>query len=57
MLALSFSTLLVKCLIKIQGSSALGLIVGNTLGECLFESALTIWYSSLLEDARSILSV
>ena len=36
MLALSFSTLLVKCLMKIL-------------------SVLTIWCSSLLEDARAIL--
>ena len=27
------------------------------LGGCLFESVLTIWRSSLLEDARAILSV
>ena len=32
-------------------------MVGNILGGCLFESALTIWWSSLLEDARAILSV
>ena len=32
-------------------------MVGNTLGGCLFESVLTIWCSSLLEDARAILSV
>ena len=31
--------------------------VGNILGGCLFESVLTIWCSSLLEDARAILSV
>ena len=57
MLALSFSNLLVKCLMKIQGRSALGLMIGSILGGCLFESALTIWCSSLLEDARAILSV
>ena len=45
MLALSFSTLLVKCLMKILGRSALGYMVGNILGGCLFESVLTIWYS------------
>ena len=56
MLALSFSTLLVKCLMKILGRSALGQMVGNILGGCLFESVLTIWCSSLLEDARAILS-
>ena len=38
MLALSFSTLLVKCLMKILGRSALGLMVGNIIGGCLFES-------------------
>ena len=27
-------------------------MVGNILGGCLFESILTIWCSSLLEDAR-----
>ena len=32
-------------------------MVGNILGGCLFESVLTIWCSSLLEDARAILSV
>ena len=32
-------------------------MVGNILGLCLFESALTIWCCSLLEDARAILSV
>ena len=32
-------------------------MVGNILGECLFESVLTIWCSSLLEGARPILSV
>ena len=57
MLALSFSTLLVKCLIKILGMSALGQMVGNIIGGCLFESALTIWCCSLLEDARIIPSV
>ena len=32
-------------------------MVGNIIGGCLFESVLTIWRSSLLEDARAILSV
>ena len=32
-------------------------MVGNNLGGCLFESVLTIWCSSLLEDARAIPSV
>ena len=31
--------------------------MGNVLVECLFESALTIWCSSLQEDARAIPSV
>ena len=31
--------------------------VGNISGVCLFESMLTIWCSSLLEDAKDILSV
>ena len=57
MLALSFSTLLVKCLMKRLCRSALGYMVGNILGGCLFESVLIIWYSSLLEDARAIISV
>ena len=57
MLALSFYTLLVKCLMKILGRSALGQRVGNILGGCLFESVLTVWCSSLLEEARDILSV
>ena len=57
MLALSFSTLLVECLMKILVRSAVGQMVGNILGGCLLESVLTIWRSSLLEDARAILSV
>ena len=32
-------------------------MVDNVLGGCLFESVLTIWCSSLLEDARAILLV
>ena len=48
MLALCFSTLLVKCLMKILGRSALGQMVGNILGGCIFESVLTIWCSALL---------
>ena len=50
MLALSFSTLLVKCLMKRLGRSALGKMVGNIIGGWLFASVLTIWCSSLLED-------
>ena len=46
-----------KVLDKILGRTALGQMAGNILGGCLFESVLTIWYSSLLEDARAILSV
>ena len=42
MLALSFSTLPVMCFMKRLGRSALGLMVGNILGGCLFESVLTI---------------
>ena len=57
MLALSLSTLLAKCLMKILGRSTLGYMVGNILGGCLFQSVLTIWCNSLLEDARSIHSV
>ena len=57
MLAIRFSTLLVKCLMKRLGMSALGQMVDNILGGCLFESVLTIWCSSLLEDARATLSV
>ena len=41
MLALTFSSLLVKCSMKILGRSALGQIVGNILGGCLFGSVLT----------------
>ena len=37
-LSQGFSTLLVKCLMKILERSALGLLVGNDLGRCLFES-------------------
>ena len=36
MLALSFSTLLAMCLMKILGRSALGYMVGNILGGRLF---------------------
>ena len=50
MLAQGFSTLLVKCFIKRQGRSALDKIVRNIIGVCLFESVLTFWCSSLLED-------
>ena len=57
MLVPNFSTLLVKCLIKRLGRSALGYMVGNILGGCLFESVLAIWCSSLLEDAGAIASV
>ena len=57
MLALSFHSFLVKCLMKILGRSALGQMVGNILGGCLFKSVLTIWCSFSLEDARAILSV
>ena len=57
MLAPSFSTLMVMCLMKILGRSALGQMVGNILGGCLFEMALTIWCSSLLEYARVIHTV
>ena len=32
-------------------------MVGNILGGCLFESVLTIWCSSLLEDARCRLEI
>ena len=32
-------------------------MVGNILGRFLFESILTIWCSSLLEDVKAILSV
>ena len=32
-------------------------MVGNILGGCLFESLLTIWCSSLLEDVKAVLSV
>ena len=32
-------------------------MAGNILGGCLFESVLTIWCSSLPEDARAIPSV
>ena len=48
MLALSFATLLVGCYMKILGRSALGEMVGNVLGGCLFESALATWCSSKL---------
>ena len=57
MLALSLSTLLVTCLMKILGRSVLVQMVGNILGEYLFECVLTIWCSSLLEDAIAILSL
>ena len=56
-LSLSFSTLLAKCLMKILRRSALGYMVWNIIGGYLFESALTIWCSSFLEDVRAIHSV
>ena len=43
LLALSLSTLLVKCLVKILGRSALGYMVGNILGGLLFESVFLDW--------------
>ena len=46
MSALGFFTLLVMCLMEILGRSALGLMVGNILGGCVFESELAIWCSS-----------
>ena len=49
MLYLSFSTLLVKRLMKILGRSALGQMVSNMLGGCLLR--VSIWCCSLLEDA------
>ena len=55
MLALCFSTLLVMCLMKLHGRSALWQMGSNIFGGCLFVSLLTIWCSSLLEDARAIL--
>ena len=57
MLALRLSTLLVKFFMKILGRPALGQMIGNILGGCLFKNVLTIWCDSLLEDARAILSV
>ena len=56
-LALSFSTLVLWCLMKKLGRPALGQIDGNIIGGCLFESPLTVWCSSLLEDASAIPSV
>ena len=53
MLAVNFSTSLVRCMKKSQGRSALGKMDGNILCECLFESVLTIWCCSLLENARA----
>ena len=50
MLALSFSSLLLKYLKKRLEKSALGLVVGKILGGCLFESISTIWCSSLQDD-------
>ena len=57
MSALSFSTLLVKCLMNRLGRSTQGHAVGTILCGCLFESQLTTRCGSLLEDARDILSV
>ena len=56
-LAPCFSDLLLKCLMKRLEGSALGQMVCNILGGCLFESVLTIWCSCLLEVDRAILSV
>ena len=53
MLAVNFSTSLLRCMKKSQGRSALGKMDGNILCECLFESVLTIWCCSLLENARA----
>ena len=55
MLALSFCALLIKCLIK--NTRKVSTRVSGLQYGCLFESVLTIWCSSLLEDARAIPSV
>ena len=57
MQALCFSSLASKFMLIRLGSSAQGQLVGNGLGQCLFESVLTIRCSSLLEDARIIFSM
>ena len=57
MLALNFSTLLVKCLMKCLGRSTVGQTAGKIFVGCLFERVLTIWCSYLLEYARANLSV
>ena len=49
--SLCLSALLVECLIKILGRSTLGHMFGNILGGCLYESVLSTWCSSLMEDA------
>ena len=53
-LSLSLSTLLLMCLMKGLGRSALGQMVGNILSECFVESLSTIWFSSLVEYAIAI---
>ena len=53
-IALSFSTLLAKCLMKILGRSGWVKWLEMFFGGCLFESVLTIWCSYLLDDARAI---
>ena len=57
MFALSFHTFLLKCVMKKQGRSAQWQIMGTILGRCLFESVLTIWCSSLLENDRFTSSI
>ena len=52
MLALCFSSLLAE---SDEKTGKFG--VGNILGGCLLERVLTILCSSILEDARAILSV
>ena len=51
------SSLSERCVMKRLGMSALGKIAGKILGGCLLKSVLTIWCSSLLEDARAVFSV
>ena len=57
MLALTFSTLSLDCLMKRFGKSAQDKMDGNIVGGSLFERVLTICFSSLQEDVRAILSV
>ena len=51
-----FFNFVVKVSDEVTGKISTSVNGCNILGGCLFESVLTTWRSSLLEDARAILT-